>query len=741
MIRELINDTEVLNSIFPSKCYDIDNNEYYPYLSLELIYPFSLQYAVSYGTPIMSEKWIYEVWDKRNEENLLASSDDVMIKYRVPPFFKLCISFHGFPEDETKHMEELTVENGGVFKPLGDVECTHLVVDDQAIKNMPNNIMFPHCIIRAEWFWTSIQMEACADEVLYEFQKVGGIFNDSVFTPGHSMSGSKSRKRKRLKENIAQLADHDFDSPFKRRSSEFDRYSMSPNSFLDASNTPDKSDCRATRDYPEKLEDLNKDKSCTQGSRVSPRLQVVMEFLQTEKNYVSILNTILTVFKHEVEKPSQINGAILSSQHIKLIFGNIPPIYDVHCMMRDQLQNIVDDWKEDCSLGDIILNQADALTRAYPSFVNFFEQTKETIAKCDKTNPRFHAFLKVCQSKPECGRQTLVELLIRPVQRLPSISLLLNDILKHTIKDLPDYGKLEKAVNVLKEVMTYINEDKRRTESQVVMFEIMNDIDNCPPTLLSSHRQFVTRLDVTELSDDLCGKGVPLSLFLFTDSLEVCKRRTKLLNSSKSPALYKTPQKAYKHITLLPLASIKRVLNCLEAEACRNAFGLICKTNIELIEKLFRFSVDDQTKDKKPFLVTLTKNISRITCDPDPESRLMTVNGQDFHISTCELAKTTLSKAARLQKRVSRVFSFNRTPGKLRRAVSGITHSPLRDRREAHFNTPGGDLRASRLASCMDLTETGLTSPTLSSYASSATLYDNSDSISLGAYSLKDELS
>ena len=45
--------------------------------------------------------------------------------------------------------------------------------------------------------------------------------------------------------------------------------------------------------------------------------------------------------------------------------------------------------------------------KAYPNFVNFFENTKQTLTDCDKTIPRFHAFLKVCQSKRECGRQTL----------------------------------------------------------------------------------------------------------------------------------------------------------------------------------------------------------------------------------------------------------------------------------------------------------------------------------------------
>jgi len=58
------------------------------------------------------------------------------------------------------------------------------------------------------------------------------------------MSGSKSRKRRRLKENIAQLAsDEELESPLynKRRSSGLDGI-VSPNSFLDASNTPDISD-------------------------------------------------------------------------------------------------------------------------------------------------------------------------------------------------------------------------------------------------------------------------------------------------------------------------------------------------------------------------------------------------------------------------------------------------------------------------------------------------------------------
>ena len=90
-------------------------------------------------------------------------------------------------------------------------------------------------------------MAASADEQMYIFQKAETVSNH--FTPCTNMSGSKSRKRKRLKENIAQLAsDEELESPVynKRRSSDVGGI-ISPNSFLDASNTPDLSDVNLSK--------------------------------------------------------------------------------------------------------------------------------------------------------------------------------------------------------------------------------------------------------------------------------------------------------------------------------------------------------------------------------------------------------------------------------------------------------------------------------------------------------------
>ena len=122
------------------------------------------------------------------------------------------------------------------------------------------------------------------------------------------------------------------------------------------------------------------------------------------------------------------------------MFGNVPPIYEVHCKIKDRLermsQKIMANGDSDptISVGEIYLENSDSLLKTYPPFVNFYEKTKEAILKCDATKPRFHAFLKIAQSKPECCRQTLVELLIRPVQRLPSTLLLLDGLTNKKIK-------------------------------------------------------------------------------------------------------------------------------------------------------------------------------------------------------------------------------------------------------------------------------------------------------------------
>ncbi|XP_069753011.1 protein ECT2 isoform X2 [Narcine bancroftii] len=431
-------------------------------------------------------------------------------------------------------------------------------------------------------------------------------------------------------------------------------------------------------------------------AKPTARWQVAMELYQTESNYVDILTTIIRLFKVPLEKEGQLGGPILAQEEIKTIFGSIPDILDVHIKIKSDLEEIILNWSENHSIGGIIQNYSKDLVKTYPPFVNFFEMSKDTIGKCAKQNPRFHAFLKINQAKPECGRQSLAELLIRPVQRLPSVVLLLNDLWKHTADDNPDKLSLENAIEMLKEVMTHINEDKRKTEGQRQIFDVVYEVDGCPANLLSSHRNLVQRVETVVLDDELCDRGEQVTLFLFNDCLEIARKRHKVISSFKSPHGQTRPPASLKHIVLMPLSQIKKVLDIKETEDCRSAFALLVRPPTEQSNLLFSFQLIVEEPKKDDWLKLLCRHVANTICKADAENIIFNTDPELLEVNTKDM-DSTLSKASRAfkktSKKVTRAFSFTKTPKRvLQRAL--MAHSTP-DSRSPNRN---GTLLGSRLA-------------------------------------------
>ena len=147
-------------------------------------------------------------------------------------------------------------------------------------------------------------------------------------------------------------------------------------------------------------------------NKATARQQVFHEFVTTETNYVAVLKCI-SKMAEEAEDSNQQGGALLNEQEMKIIFGMLPPILKVHSEMLQKLVAAEENWSENLTVGSIILQFAEDLLKAYPPFVNFFERTKNQIKECDQKSVRFHAFLKMCERRPESSRQTLPELMIR----------------------------------------------------------------------------------------------------------------------------------------------------------------------------------------------------------------------------------------------------------------------------------------------------------------------------------------
>ena len=75
------------------------------------------------------------------------------------------------------------------------------------------------------------------------------------------------------------------------------------------------------------------------------------------------------------------------------------------------------------------------------------------------------------------------ELIIRPVQRLPSTALILTNLAKHTGKGNPDSEWIAKGLEALNQCIQKLNEGKAKNEARVAIFESYSEVDGCPVSL------------------------------------------------------------------------------------------------------------------------------------------------------------------------------------------------------------------------------------------------------------------
>ncbi|KAK7066443.1 Protein T2, partial [Halocaridina rubra] len=251
------------------------------------------QYAVTFNIPVMGEEWVHAAWAHRDEVSARANTE-AMDKYKLKVFHNLRIVLIGFPSEEQVQMEDLVKQNGGFLTTIDDATATHVVIEE-SVTEKPECPSKAH-VVKAEWFWTSIQMDACPNEKLHLFEEMNqssNFLSPRQMFSSPSTPGSRSRRRKRLRETVQHLAQDDSSSALpvappasKRRSSVGDlAYLSADGSFLDDTvPTPNRlpSSIDATPLSPPSV-DLR---------QLSARQRVFHELVKTECNYVSILDTI-----------------------------------------------------------------------------------------------------------------------------------------------------------------------------------------------------------------------------------------------------------------------------------------------------------------------------------------------------------------------------------------------------------------------------------------------------------------
>ncbi|CAI2736241.1 unnamed protein product [Schistosoma spindalis] len=274
-------------------------------------------------------------------------------------------------------------------------------------------------------------------------------------------------------------------------------------------------------------------------AKLEKRQHRIFEFFVTERNYVEILRYLCLSAYPQVIDENQPGGPVLPRQEADFVFGKLGAIYELHDRLQPQFNELENNWSlsESC-LGNVLqLSLLTEMDRAYGNYMQFYSPPH--LHHLSEQFPRFHAFMRQVEKRKESGRQSLTALLVRPVQRLPSISLLMDGIAKFTPQSHPDYNAVKEFAKGINELLAKINDRLRKNEERLSLLSLYHEISGAPPEMLSSSRSLVAKLNVFELGVSASGNTTcePVTLFLLSDSLEVARPRKRFTGEPLAHAI------------------------------------------------------------------------------------------------------------------------------------------------------------------------------------------------------------
>ncbi|TKR80416.1 hypothetical protein L596_014493 [Steinernema carpocapsae] len=627
--------------------------------------------AVKLNRPVMNVEWVYLSWKNGKDINFHCTEKQFMEEHRLRPFETLRLYFVGFTSADKKEMAELTVTNRG-YVTHHSRDATHVVVepftDKERLKNrLEESSKAVH--VTKQWFWMSLDRGVCMDEECFP-----------VFDGSHNRVLQPRENRKRTAESPA--AD---DVPAHARRN-ISRTSL------------ENGESSATTGLPEHLFSTDElEKLSISPRRVDKRQQVCLEMLETEENYLKALMMMVDLFKTPLEnRNADPASEVLTKSEMAQIFGKIPPLIQVHSNIARNLKTLIrNHWRPDNLIGKVWADHHNDLKKVYPPFINSYDTAKQMLEECDLLKPTFHNFLKAAESHPDCCRNTLKELLIRPVQRLPSVILLLKELLKRTEKSNPDYAYITHAIEYVEQVVSLSNESRRQTDNYARVLELLNEIDGLPVSrfrfeLTSGH---ITSGDVRAGHGRQLGRpeGRTICFICFNDFVVLAKVRNgvkdlNMTQKSKNITLsrnisfvgsikgFRSEKKKYKYSRLCYFSTFRKIERVTAGGANGMIYVITLRDNIGGDEPLIVQPGGEYTADSLDyFMNTLCKYAGMMA------NRELTIESIDDEYLTL-LQSNCLETYQLLVKALSNMAETNkdgslRRSSTFRRAVSSVSIS------------------------------------------------------------------
>ncbi|CAO2608406.1 Breakpoint cluster region protein [Lemmus lemmus] len=193
------------------------------------------------------------------------------------------------------------------------------------------------------------------------------------------------------------------------------------------------------------------------------RKWVLSGILASEETYLSHLEALLLPMK-PLKAAATTSQPVLTSQQIETIFFKVPELYEIHKEFYDGLFPRVQQWSHQQRVGDLFQKLASQLG-VYRAFVDNYGVAMETAEKCCQANSQFAEISENLRArsnrdaKDSTTKNSLENLLYKPVDRVTRSTLVLHDLLKHTPSSHPDHSLLQDALRISQNFLSSINEE------------------------------------------------------------------------------------------------------------------------------------------------------------------------------------------------------------------------------------------------------------------------------------------
>lgn len=184
----------------------------------------------------------------------------------------------------------------------------------------------------------------------------------------------------------------------------------------------------------------------------------VRELVDTEASYLHVLQLCASDIRGRLQQ--------LPQEDLDVLFSNIDDVIKVNSRLLRDLQDAASRGEEQVRLvGDVFLEFQEELEQVYKVYCASYEQALLLVENYQKDPELQRGIQRTIEAVlPQAGPSGLSFLLVNPLQRVTKYPLLLQKILENTLPDASAYPVLQRAASALQDVVTHINEYKRRKE-------------------------------------------------------------------------------------------------------------------------------------------------------------------------------------------------------------------------------------------------------------------------------------